>query len=75
MSIYINGVLHSSGVKGANIDYNDVHTLKIGRSVPIGNSFDSSANATVYTTRIYNRALSASEILNNFNATKGRYGL
>lgn len=75
MAIYINGILHSSGVKGTNIDYNNTHTLKIGRSVPIGSSFDSAANATVYSTRMYDRALSNSEILQNYLATKGRFGL
>jgi len=29
----------------------------------------------IYSARIYNRALSATEILQNYNATKGRYGL
>ena len=30
---------------------------------------------SIYTTQIYNRALTASEISQNFNALKGRYGL
>jgi hypothetical protein len=25
--------------------------------------------------RVYNKALSSSEVLNNYNSTKGRYGL
>ena len=29
----------------------------------------------IYSTKIYNRALSASEVLHNYNALKGRYGL
>ena len=32
-------------------------------------------NGRVYNASIYNRALSASEVLQNFNAQKGRYGL
>ena len=32
-------------------------------------------NTTVYISQIYNRALSASEVLQNYNATKGRFGL
>ena len=32
-------------------------------------------NANVYTTQIYNRALTASEVLQNFNAQKSRFGL
>jgi len=39
-------------------------------------SFDALyANAQLDDIRIYNRALSESEILNNFNATRGRYGI
>jgi hypothetical protein len=30
---------------------------------------------TIYTTQVYNRALSAAEILQNYNATKRRFGL
>jgi len=32
-------------------------------------------NTTIYISQIYNRALSADEILQNYNATKGRFGL
>lgn len=32
-------------------------------------------NTTIYTSQIYNRALSAQEVLQNYNATKGRFGL
>jgi hypothetical protein len=32
-------------------------------------------NTTIYLSQIYNRALSATEVLQNYNATKGRYGL
>jgi len=32
-------------------------------------------NGAIYTTKIYNRALSSTEILQNYNATKTRFGL
>jgi hypothetical protein len=32
-------------------------------------------NFNCYNFRVYNRALSASEVLQNYNALKGRYGL
>jgi hypothetical protein len=32
-------------------------------------------NGSIYTTSLYNRALSASEIQQNFNALRGRYGI
>ena len=35
----------------------------------------SDTNGNIYTTQIYNRALSAQEVLQNYNATKTRFGL
>lgn len=75
MSLYLNGIFQNSGVKANGIDYNNTHTLKIGRSAPVGTSFDAAMNGTVYSVKIYNRVLSSSEILENYNAIKGRYGL
>jgi hypothetical protein len=37
--------------------------------------FTSYSQCTISSTQIYNRALSAQEILQNYNATKGRFGL
>ncbi len=44
----------------------------------IGSNFDiafTPFNGNIYTTQLYNRALSAAEITQNYNALKGRYGL
>jgi hypothetical protein len=75
MYLYINGVLVNSGIKASGIDYNASHTLKIGRSVPIDNTFDAASPATFYSIKIYNRALSSFEISQNFNALRGRFGV
>ena len=32
-------------------------------------------NGSIYTARLYNKALSANEVQQNYNATKGRFGL
>lgn len=40
-----------------------------------GTSYTDACPMVLYTASVYNRALSASEILQNFNALKGRYGL
>ena len=40
-----------------------------------GNSVDQYMLGNIPNTQIYNRALSAAEILQNFNATRGRYGI
>ena len=41
----------------------------------IGRGWDGSLNGKVYSNQIYNRALSASEVLQNFEAVKSRFGL
>jgi hypothetical protein len=65
---YINGVSYSitfgSGLSSQN-------NLYIGSRV----NLDSFLKGNVATTRVYNRGLSATEILQNYNATKGRFGL
>jgi hypothetical protein len=70
-NLYINGEIKKTAIGGIlSTDTNDADAT-------IG-SFDSSQlyfNGNIAMTQIYNRALSASEILQNYNATKGRFGL
>lgn len=74
--IYINGSFVNSGTKASNIDYGNNHTLKIGRFIPAGGAtWDSAFNGDVYGLKLYNRVLSDNEILQNYNAIKGRYRL
>jgi hypothetical protein len=66
--IYINGILILTT------------TIKhLNQSAPFllgyGNSPNQYLQGSISQTSIYNRALSATEILQNYNATKGRYGL
>ena len=50
--------------------------ISLGTSFKIARRFDNvSTNCEVGTVKIYNRALSAQEILQNYNATKTRFGL
>jgi hypothetical protein len=66
--IYINGVLENSGT---------LQSVSSGSRFGIGGNFQGSANyingrmACCY---LYSRALSSTEILNNFDATKSRFG-
>jgi hypothetical protein len=41
----------------------------------IGNGYNGYTNIQVYNTKLYSRALSESEIQQNFNALRGRYGI
>jgi hypothetical protein len=70
---YLNGILQTSGVWSTTIN-------TIGQKVIIGKRDDylpapRHLNGSISSVHIYNRALSASEILQNFNATRGRYGI
>ena len=72
--LYINGVqVNSDGQGGA------LATNSSGMSIGAygGNSGSNSYwyNGALSICRVYNRALSAAEVLQNFNATRGRYGL
>jgi hypothetical protein len=73
--LYLNGdkITESNLTVNLNINLNDVGFV-IGCRNLEGN-IDAHFNGNISQTLIYNRALSAEEVLQNFNATKGRYGL
>jgi len=63
VSFYKNSILLGASSKAGGININKIGT---------GYIFD---NALISSVQFYNRALSASEVLQNYNATKGRFGL
>jgi hypothetical protein len=68
--LYLNGILDSS-TSQTGITVSNPSSLIIGK-VSYGNSY---FNGDIASTQIYNRALSAQEILQNYNAYKSRFGL
>ena len=72
--LYLNGVEVDSG-SGATVDLASMPTsnLLIGRpySTSLGRRYDGQVAAV----KVYNRTLSASEIQQNFNALRGRFGI
>ena len=68
MSMYKNGSLVVSGPTTAQIK-NNIKNLTIGRRG------DNYFRGQIAVARIYSRALSATEVLQNFNALRGRYGV
>ena len=66
---YLNGVLTNTKTFTQTTSY--PKSLRIGSSDDEGYYF----NGNVPSCKVYNRALSASEVLNNFNATRGRFGI
>ena len=69
ITLYINGVSVSSMVAAVNFTGSENYTLCAN---PGGTE---NFTGSLGFWRHYNRALSATEILQNYNATKGRYGL
>ena len=67
--LYVNGTLINSSAKTADIT-TQAKPLEIGR---FNQSTGSQYKDQIAQPRIYNRALTASEVLNNFNATKDLY--
>ena len=70
IKIYLNGTLDNSVAQTGSMGTNPV-SMNIGR-VYYNNSYFSGSISDV---QIYNRALSESEIQQNFNALRGRYGI
>lgn len=57
--------------QNTNLGFSSSLSFRIGKD---GNGSDS-FNGNVYNAQIYNRALTSSEVLQNYNATKSRFGL
>jgi hypothetical protein len=68
-SIYKNGIFQGSGIIGSFIGTTNI---LIGRSLS-GSGGPFVGNGSIY--KIYNRTLTASEVLQNYNASKSRFNL
>jgi len=67
VKLYLNGVLQT------NISNNAAIPARTTLRISSENGRSRGVNGYVYNCSIYNRALTATEILQNYNATKGRY--
>lgn len=73
VSAYVNGALHSQGnlANGRTINYVN-QSLALGRWQYAGARH---WNGKISTFKVYNNVLTAPQILQNFNATRGRFGI
>lgn len=74
IQVYVNGVLSNSSTgisTGIRSNSNSVIGLGCDIRYPTSRLF----KGNIASTQVYNRALSATEILQNYNATKARFGL
>ena len=65
-----NGTVISTGSSGVSIG-NSNATFRIGTNTATTEQY----NGKIYTTMVYNKGLSNAEVLQNYNATKVRFGL
>ena len=74
--LWINGISQSMSVRQGS--FNTI-TITASDNVGIGGGYNAensfTFNGNISLTRIYNRELNNTEVLNNYNALKGRYGL
>ena len=75
--IYINGVLDDTNARTSAEIYNTNQNggVSIGRDVRYPTTSNRMWDGEIGEVRVYPRALTASEVLQNYNATKGRYGI
>jgi hypothetical protein len=71
MKIYLNGILENTRSVSGNIEQNE-SGLSVGSYDGVPTEF--AANGKISIVRYYHKALSATEVLQNFDATKSRYG-
>ncbi len=73
LSLYVNGYSVSSKTDATTGTFVNSQSVWIGKSAYLGGSYP--FNGSIGQAMIYNKALSDSEVLQNYNATKSRYGL
>jgi hypothetical protein len=71
--IYVNGILDNSTTAGTGTTSFLTSNMYVGAE--LGNAYNYYGASNIANVQIYNRALSAAEILQNYNATKSRFGL
>ena len=70
LKLYINGALDSTKVMTNNTVYNPLCNVRLGLQIDLGYPFPGS----IPTAKIFNVALTSTEVLGDFNEFKSRYG-
>jgi len=73
LKIYQNGILTGTANSALGIGSPPSHNLAIGGMGILPSTYNLTGN--IYVGRIYNRALSAAEVLQNYNSQKSRFNL
>jgi hypothetical protein len=72
VSLYINGILDGSIAYNGTLKQNAAATLSVGSDPGAARRY---WQGNIANAQIYNRALSATEVLQNYNVTKTRFGI
>jgi hypothetical protein len=76
MTLYLNGIAQTtSNVSLASGNPGVTDNIKLGAGNPTTGPYANYCKANVSTARMYNVCLTANEILQNYNAFRGRYGI
>ena len=76
IKLYLNGQLISGSLNGVNTSlFVSNSPVLLGAYRSLSGNYAATLNGSMGSTLIYNTSLSASEVLQNFNATKTRFGL
>ena len=73
LTCFKNGILVDTATQDSNVTYQGTLANRIGEWGY--SSYQRNFNGQIYSTQIYNRALSSTEVLHNYNALKSRFGL
>lgn len=72
IKIYVNGVDNTGSTSGTPAEVTNVGTFYIARLIGSGGEY---GNITLSNAMMYNRALTAAEVLTNFTALRGRFSI
>jgi hypothetical protein len=76
MRVYVNSIETTTTIAGGVSPGTLINSkITLGASQVNTSNFTNYLLGNIYQTKIYNRAISATEILQNYNATKSRFGL
>ena len=72
LNIYMNGVLNKTGSVAVTSSLDDINSICVGAYASDNSNYHMDGDIAIV--QIYNKALSAEEVTQNYNAQKGRFG-
>ena len=73
LNLYMNGVLNKTGSAAVTSSLDDINSICVGAYADDNSSYHMDGDIAIV--QIYNRAISAAEVLQNFNAQRSRFSV